>query len=293
MINSLLVIPDAHAMPNVPNTRFTLLGKYIAHKQPEVIVCLGDFSDMEALSSYDAGKRKAEGKRVVDDFKAAVDAQEKMFREIHKLNIKLKRAKKALYKPKLYMCLGNHEDRINRAVNDDPKMYGMYGIENLKYEQFGWEVIPFKKTLTLEGVSFCHYWPNKMGRSIDSVTTIMNLPGGSKISGHSHVWDQRRDGRIAPKVVLVAGCFLDHEMQIEGNALDYAAEMTRQSWFNGLFLLHEVENGHCLPVPITHRWLEETFGSEPGVASKSNPKLAALMLKDFNELSKQHKTRKK
>lgn len=285
MINSLLVIPDAHAMPGVPNDRFTLLGKYIAHKQPEVIVCLGDFADMQALSSYDQGKRKAEGKRVIDDIRAVVSAQELMFREIHKLNIKLKRAKKALYKPKLHMCLGNHENRINRATNDDPKMYGMYGIESLKYEEFGWQVHPFLKVLTIEGVSFSHYWPNKMNREINSVNSIMNLPGGSKISGHSHVWDQRRDGRIAPKVVLVAGCYLDPETQIKGDAMDYATEMTRDSWFNGLFLLHEVENGSCLPVPITHRWLEQTFGNQPE-ERKTNPKLAKLMLKDFEKLSK-------
>lgn len=291
MIKSLLVIPDAHAMPNVPNDRFTLLGKYIAHKQPEVIVCLGDFGDMQALSSYDVGKKKAEGKRVSDDFKAVVDAQEKMFREINRLNIRLKKAKKALYKPELYMCLGNHENRINRAVNDDPKMYGMYGIENLKYEQFGWKVIPFLKALTLEGVSFIHYWPNAMNRPINSVTTIMGIPGGSKISGHSHVWDQRRDGRVSPKVVLVAGCFLDPETQIEGDAMDYTFEVVRQAWYNGLFLLHEVENGNCLPVPITYRWLNETYGTpEQQTDFKELEKEVPLVpIKTKPQLKKAHK----
>jgi predicted MPP superfamily phosphohydrolase len=260
MIKRILVIPDAHAHPDVPNTRFTILGKYIAHKQPEVIVCLGDWADMPALSSYDVGTRKAEGRLVVDDFRVAVDAQEKMFREINRLNIRLKKAKKKLYQPELYMCLGNHENRINRAINKDPKMYGMYGLQNLKYEQFGWNVIPFLKKLELEGVSFIHYWPNAMNRPINAVSTIMNMPGGSKVSGHSHVWDQRRDGRISPKIVLVAGCYLDPETQIDGEVMDYTFEVVREAWWNGVFLLNKVENGHFNPVPVDYEYLRETYG---------------------------------
>ena len=58
-----LVIPDVQAKPGVPLEHLDWLGQYIVAKKPDVVVCLGDFADMESLSSYDVGKRSYEGRR--------------------------------------------------------------------------------------------------------------------------------------------------------------------------------------------------------------------------------------
>mgnify|MGYP003320976535 CR=1 FL=1 len=119
---NLLIIGDPHAHPSYDNSRFTALGKFIAKERPHAIVCIGDMADMPSLSSYDRGTRGFEGRRYKKDVKSVIDAQEKLFAPI-------KRAKG--YKPKLYMTLGNHEDRISRAVNATPELHGTIGIDDL------------------------------------------------------------------------------------------------------------------------------------------------------------------
>lgn len=61
MNKTILVIPDAHASPKHNNSRFDILGKFILDRQPDIIVNIGDFADMEALCSYDKGKASFEG----------------------------------------------------------------------------------------------------------------------------------------------------------------------------------------------------------------------------------------
>src|SRR5271166_5340735 len=131
-----LIIPDCHAHPNYDNKRFKALGRYIAERQPETIICIGDFADMSSLSHYDKGKLTGEGRRYKKDLEVVADAQARLFTPI----IKVKG-----YKPRLIMCLGNHEDRITRAIQDDPTFEGQHGMEDLQYEQFGWEVHPFQE----------------------------------------------------------------------------------------------------------------------------------------------------
>ena len=117
---NLLIIGDPHAHPDYDNSRFTALGKYIVSTKPDVVVCLGDFADMPSLSSYDKGTRGFEGRRYRRDVEAVIDAQYKLFAPIRKHNDYLRKQKLKLYKPKLYMTLGNHEDRINRVIKSSP-----------------------------------------------------------------------------------------------------------------------------------------------------------------------------
>jgi predicted MPP superfamily phosphohydrolase len=124
---NLLVIGDPHAHPDYDNSRFTALGRFIAKEKPQVIVCIGDMADMPSLSSYDKGTKGFEGRRYKKDVKAVIDAQEKLFAPIKRIRG---------YKPKLHMCLGNHEDRITRAINNTPELDGAIGIEDLQYERF-------------------------------------------------------------------------------------------------------------------------------------------------------------
>ena len=127
----------------------------------QVIVCIGDMADMPSLSSYDKGTKGFEGRRYKKDVKAVIDAQEKLFAPIKRMRG---------YKPKLHMCLGNHEDRITRAINNTPELDGAIGIEDLQYERFGWKITPFKKCVTIKGITFSHYFTSGVaGRPISSV----------------------------------------------------------------------------------------------------------------------------
>jgi hypothetical protein len=51
------VLPDVQAKPGVDFTYLEKIGKYLVEKQPDKIICIGDFADMESLSSYDRGTK--------------------------------------------------------------------------------------------------------------------------------------------------------------------------------------------------------------------------------------------
>src|SRR5690606_5376795 len=96
------------------------VGNYIAAKKPDVIVMIGDWYDMQSLSSYDKGMLSAEGRRV----KADIDAGDAAL-EILESYIKSGKG----YKPRKVVTLGNHEDRINRFVNTHPEFDGYIGTD--------------------------------------------------------------------------------------------------------------------------------------------------------------------
>ena len=43
------------------------------------------------------------------------------------------------------MLHGNHEDRIDRFVEENPELDGTLKISDLKFKQYGWQEIPYKK----------------------------------------------------------------------------------------------------------------------------------------------------
>jgi len=63
------VIPDCQVKPGVDLSYLTWIGKYLAEKKPDVIVCIGDFADMESLSLYDVGKKSFEGRTYKADLR--------------------------------------------------------------------------------------------------------------------------------------------------------------------------------------------------------------------------------
>ena len=60
-----LVIPDNQVKFGEDFTYLNRIGKFMVEKKPDVVIHLGDFADMESLSTYDVGKKTFEGKRYV------------------------------------------------------------------------------------------------------------------------------------------------------------------------------------------------------------------------------------
>jgi hypothetical protein len=229
---NLLVIGDPHAHPDYSNIRFSALGKFIAKERPEVIVCIGDMADMPSLSSYDRGTKGFEGRRYRKDVASVIDAQEKLFAPIKKIRG---------YKPQLHMCLGNHEDRITRAINASPELDGAIGIEDLKYEEFGWKVTPFKRCVTIKGITFSHYFTSGVGgRPISSVHigyALITKLHCSAVQGHSHLYDHAEQTRPDGQKVfgLAAGCF-SHPNYTETWCRD-----TEYQWWRGVIMLEGLD----------------------------------------------------
>src|SRR5574340_1836179 len=117
-----MVIPDTQVKEGVPTEHLEWIGRYAAEKKPDVIVCLGDFADMPSLSSYDKGKKSFEGRRYTKDIDATQQAMVRLMTPIADERGRLKRNKEKQWNPHLVMLLGNHEHRINRAIEDDAKL---------------------------------------------------------------------------------------------------------------------------------------------------------------------------
>lgn len=242
-MKNILVIPDPHAKHGVSNERFTLLGRVIVSLLPDIIVCQGDFADMEALSSFDKGKKSFEGRRYKKDIEAVHDALAKIQAPIDEYNKQFVAKKQKKYNPEKIMLIGNHENRINRAIESDAMLDGTIGIEDLRYEQFGWEVVPFLKTRMVEGIAFQHYFTSGLldkaigGENLGK--TILRKNHASSIQGHSHVLSLAFETTIEGKRLFggSVGCYFDHDEH-------YVTGFANNQWWRGLVYLRGVENGY-------------------------------------------------
>ena len=153
-----LVIPDTQIKYGEDLSYLTRIGKYIVDKKPDVVIHLGDFADMSSLASYDVGKKSFEGQRYVKDIEAAHVGMQLLLQPLIDFNLKAKKNKEKQYKPRLVLTLGNHEQRIERAINDDPKLEGLISYNDLPYKT--WEVYPYLKPVIINGIAYCHYFPS-------------------------------------------------------------------------------------------------------------------------------------
>jgi len=241
----ILVLPDSHAKHGVPNDRYDWLARMILDIRPDVVVDLGDFADMPALSSYDKGKKKAEGKRVDLDIEAAVDARKRLTEPLKNLHFGLESWGQVVqnsYKPRLIALGGNHEQRIDRYMNDHPELYGIMSQDISEAEKQGWEWYPFLKKVTVEGVTFCHFFHNDVGKPIGGASNparaLLKELHCSVVAGHSHKFSHWTEATGDNRVIcgLVAGCYFEHEE-------DYAVQ-SNERWWRGITVLHNVKEGN-------------------------------------------------
>ena len=244
-----LVIPDVQAKPGTDFTCLTAIGNYIVDKRPDVIVCIGDFADMESLSSYDRGTKSFEGRSYMADIWAAREAMDALLGPLYEYNRKRKEFKKKLYTPRMVMTLGNHENRIDRAINEDRKLDGLISIDDLPYQD--WEVIPFLEVITIDGVCYSHYFTSGvMGRPITTANAILTKKHMSCFAGHQQgrqiAYGRRADGK--EMTAIICGSCYEHD---EG----YLNYQTNAHW-RGLYVLHEVNDGAFDEMAVSLKYLK-------------------------------------
>lgn len=250
----ILVIPDCQVKPGVPLDHLAWLGEYIVDKRPDVIVHLGDFPDMSSLSSYDVGKKSFEGRRYKLDVESAKEAQEILLAPLTKLQVRQINNKKRVYSPRLVMLLGNHDERINRAVNNDAKLDGVLSTRDLQYEEFGWEVHPFLSVVVINGIAFSHYFPTgTAGRPAATASAQLSKQHMSCIAGHQQglqiATGKRADGQLLTSII--AGSFYLHDEEYLGN-------QGNKHW-RGALMLHNVEDGSFDLNLLPMKYLKEKY----------------------------------
>lgn len=250
-----LVIPDVQAKEGDDFSFLTRIGQYAVEKKPDVIICLGDFVDMESLSSYDYGKKSFEGRRYTKDINIARKAMESLLAPLAEFNKSAKETKKKQYKPRLVFCLGNHEQRIQRAVENDPKLDGLIKYEDLPYDD--WEVHDFLKPVFIDGIAYSHYFPTGvMGRAATSASAMVSKLHMSCIAGHQQgkqvAYGKRPDGSTI--TCIIAGSCYEHNE----NYLDHQTN----NHFRGILMAHRVKDGCFDECFISLDYLKERFSEE-------------------------------
>lgn len=255
-----LVIPDAHAKYGQNLRRFDWLGQIIVDELPDVIICIGDLADMESLSSYDRGTKGFEGRRYYKDLEAAHEAQRRIMAPIAKYNAKRKYKK---YNPRFVMTLGNHENRINRAINADQILDGTISVDDLKYKEFGWEVHDFLDEVVIDGVTYSHYFVSGvMARPIGGehpATMLLNKRHRSCTAGHLHLadWSQRTEAGGKHIMGLLCGCYLEDDEE-------YVPKSVNEMWWKGLVIKRNVKDGMYDPQFLSLNTIKRRFGIKEG-----------------------------
>ena len=211
-----------------------------------MIIQIGDFADLSSLSSHETpGSQRMEGKRYKKDIESVHRAMERFLQPLQST---------PGYKPNLLLTLGNHEDRITRAVTKDPKLEGLMSLDDLAYRESGWEVFPFLQPISVGGIAFSHYFPSGvMGRPITTARALLTKLHMSAYAGHQQGRDiayaKRADGK--DMTAILSGSFYTH-------AEAYLNPFTNDHW-RGFFMLHQVKDGEYDEMAVSIEYLKRRF----------------------------------
>lgn len=231
-----IVIGDPHAQPKFDNTRATYIGKAIADLKPDEVICIGDLADMISLCSYDKNSRRAFGRSYSEDIASAVEFNDMMWYEV-------KKNKKRM--PKRVILEGNHEERIERSLNQHPELDGTISFNDLQYDKYYDEVIRYDGgtpgIYNSKGITYAHYLSSgPMGRPIGGEHVGYSLLTKKFVSctvGHDHKLDYCVRTRGDGARIMGLGV---------GGAMDFPSDWAGQSaksWWNGIIVKDNIENG--------------------------------------------------
>jgi len=248
------ILPDCQIRDGDDTTFLRAIGNYIVRKQPDVLINLGDFADMPSLSSYDQGKKSFEGRRYAHDIRAAKAAMQTLLEPIKLFNERAKKNKEKQYKPRMVLTLGNHEHRINRAVENDAKLDGVLSVDDLQYKEAGWEVYPFLDVVIVDGIAYSHYFTSGLlGRPVTTASACLAKKHMSCIQGHQQglqiATGYRADGS-AITCIIAGSCYEHNE--------DYLGPQGNNHW-RGALMLHDVDNGAFDLMNIKLDWLKKKY----------------------------------
>lgn len=241
-----IFLPDTQVRPGVPTDHLEAAGNYIAEKRPDVVISALDHWDMPSLSSYETpGSAYFEGKRVAADIEAGNEGMERLLRPIAKARIR----------PRMIATLGNHEHRITRAINKDPKLDGILGYHLLNLRR--WEVFPFLTPVDVDGILYCHYFvnPQSLKKNVlaGSIDNRLNKIKQSFTMGHQQTRMFGSQYTLQGKEImgLVAGAFYQHDE-------DYMGPQGNHYW-RGIVVKNEVHDGRYDPCFVSLDYLLRNY----------------------------------
>jgi hypothetical protein len=252
-----LLIPDCQIKPGVPTDHLLALGNYILDRKPDVIVNIGDFADMHGLSYYDKGKLSGKAQNIKEDVDAAAHAMDVLLEPMRAYNRHAALGHRSRYKPRMVMCLGNHENRINRYIDNNPELEGYVSTDDLPYDD--WEVHPFLEAVEIDEILYSHFFPrNAQGRIVQTnrgapnarlqVTREMQSATAGHLQGVDYYCHQTGTRRYHG---IIAGSFYQHEEAYLGPQ--------GTAYWRGVVVKNQVEAGGYDPMFVSLDYLMDEW----------------------------------
>ena len=252
-MTNILVWSCGHSDPKHSNKRFDWLGAYIYDIKPDICIDLGDGADMRSLNSYDTRyPQKIAAQSYEADIESYLDSQERL-----RWRFKHHRRRR----PYWVGMEGNHEHRIKKAVELDPRLEGeKYGVsfshlQTRTYFDEYYEYVWGGPAITsYGGIDFAHYFSSgNFGRVVSGKHHAYSLIANrhnSSVCGHSHkrgFYPADGPGSMG----LVVGCY-------KGGKEEWAGQ-SNHDWWYGVVLLKDVDNGLFEPEFISMKELERNY----------------------------------
>lgn len=253
-MTKLLVLPDPHAHADHDNDRADWLAEFIKDEKPDIVVNMGDTYDMPSLSQYDKGKRSFQGKNYRRDIIAGLEFNDRLWGPV-------KATKKKM--PRRIFLEGNHEHRIERALDLSPELADTIGFKDYDLDSHYDEIVRYDGgtpgIINIEGILFAHYFiSGVMGRPIGGkwpAKSVLEANKESSVQSHIHTFDYARTTTQGGRSIhaLVAGCYQDYINDWAGNIGRF--------WVPGVALLNDVHDGQYDLQWVSLESLREAYGS--------------------------------
>lgn len=250
-----LIVPDAQIRAGSDMTHVDWAARAIVDYKPDVIVVMGDWWDLPSLSTHDSpGSKEAEGRRVKPDIDAGNEAFERLIAPMAAEIARLKRNKEKQWQPERHFLMGNHENRLSRAIFRDPKWEGLLSLDTLKTP--GFQRHDFLQIANLDGIKFCHYFPNPFSGKPIGGTIVNRLGhiGSSFVQGHQQgfMYASKQYPDHVKHGIVCGRFYLTHET--------YRPEDVQRSEWNGILVLNQVDNGDFDLMPLRMSYLARKYG---------------------------------
>jgi len=211
-----IFVPDWQARRGVRGDHLYAAGRYCAKKKPDVIILAGDMGDFPSCSDWDRKKWDFGTRSYDHDIRALEHALQIFLTPI------VAETEKTGWVPRIIITLGNHENRVDRALERTDMHKWIDAIETPTevYSRYGIEVFPFLEPVMVDGIAYCHYFPQPLtGRPIGGMmSTMLKTVGFSFSMGHVQTLDMASRTLANGQVHrgLKAGAFYMHDEDFKG-----------------------------------------------------------------------------
>lgn len=192
------------------------------------------------------------------DITAGKDAMNAFMEPIIKEQLRLQQEEGIDWNPSFDFLIGNHEDRITRAIEADRKLEGLIGFHDFGLEELGWDVHPYLEIVRLDGVAYSHYFTSGvMGRPVTSARALVTKKHMSCVMGHVQKAeiDFQYDAAGKRLTGIFAGCYYQHDE-------DYLGPQGNNATWRGIWMLYNVEDGEFTLNNIPLSFLKEQYSND-------------------------------